>query len=130
LIADTHILIWALGQPNRLPEELRKEINDPDTAPYFSVISIWEVAIKAARHRSFAVDPMRMRQVLLRDGWRELNFQCDHALVAGKLPPLHGDPFDRALIAQAMVEKEILVTADVEVAEYGAMVKLVKVGLA
>jgi PIN domain nuclease of toxin-antitoxin system len=128
LIADTHILIWALGQPKRLSDELRVELNDPDTAPYFSVISIWEIAIKAARHKSFAVDANRMRQVLLRDGWRELNFQADHALVAGKLPLLHGDPFDRALIAQAMVEKEKLITADMELAEYGSMVKLVKVG--
>jgi PIN domain nuclease of toxin-antitoxin system len=127
LIVDTHILIWALGQPDRLSKELRNELNDPEIAPYFSVISIWEIAIKAARHKSFAVDANRMRQVLLRDGWRELSFQADHASVAGKLPLLHGDPFDRALIAQAMVEKQTLVTADAGLAEYGTTVRLVKV---
>jgi PIN domain nuclease of toxin-antitoxin system len=120
-------MIWALDQPARLSSKLRDELNNPADAPFFSTISIWEIAIKAARHNSFAVSPKIIRDALIRAGWKELPFSGEHALAVGDLPRLHGDPFDRGLIAQAITEKTHLVTADSMLADYGAAVRVVKV---
>ncbi len=126
LLADTHILLWALDEPERLPENLRRDLDDPGAQPVFSVISLWEISIKASlRRTNLKADPRDIRATLLRDSWRELEFNGEHAIVAGGLPLLHGDPFDRALIAQAKVENIEFATSDTRLRDYGAPVRMV-----
>jgi PIN domain nuclease of toxin-antitoxin system len=93
---------------------------------WFSVISIWEVAIKFGLGRGeFDVEPRRLRHGLLENGWRELAVSGEHALAIANLPPLHRDPFDRMLVAQAQVEGLTLLTSDRVVAQYPGPVRLV-----
>lgn len=126
LLADTQIVLWALDDPERLPKKVRRELEDPDTQPMFSVISIWEIAIKTNLKRTnLRADAREVRATLLRDGWRELEFTGEHAIVAGNLPRLHGDPFDRALVAQASVEKVELVTSDRRLGSYAGPVRVI-----
>jgi PIN domain nuclease of toxin-antitoxin system len=124
LLADTRILLWALDEPERLSDPFRRELEDAATEPVFSVISLWEIAIKASLPRAnLRADARAVRAALVRDGWRELEFSAEHAIVAGGLPRLHGDPFDRALIAQARLEGLELVTGDRRLIAYGAPVR-------
>ena len=92
----------------------------------FSVVSLWEMAIKAAKGLAdFAADPREVRRGLLDNGWTELPIVSEHAFAAGPLPPIHRDPFDRMLVAQATVEGILLLTGDPRVARYPGPVRLV-----
>lgn len=126
LLLDTHILLWAAGEPARLSATARTLINDPANAPVFSVASLWEVAIKRGLGREdFDVDPRRLRRGLLDNGYEELPINSDHAVAVDALPPIHRDSFDRLLVAQAMVEGLLLLTTDDRVAAYPAPVRRV-----
>ena len=119
ILPDTHILLWAAGEPEKLPSEARNIIADTNNELFFSAISIWEIAIKRALGRAdFQADPHRMRQLLLANGYRELPLTSDHALAILHLPPIHQDPFDRILVAQAISEGITLLTTDSMVARY------------
>lgn len=123
---DTHLLLWSAGQPERLSEKARALLLDPESGLIFSAASIWEIAIKNALGREdFRVDPRRLWRMLLAHGYKELSIDAEHAVAAGKLPPLHKDPFDRILVAQAKIEAIPLLTADARVADYGKSVRLV-----
>lgn len=123
-LVDTQILVWFLCEPKRLSERTREELGRAKAIPIFSAISIWEVSIKAALRRAdFDIDPRFLRAHLLASGWTELPFTGEHAVAVRDLPPLHADPFDRALLAQAIVEEVELVTADKALAGYGAPVR-------
>ena len=94
-------------------------ISDSKNEVLFSVLSLWEIAIKSALGREdFATDAKRLRGVLLADGFLELPIAAEHCFAVAELPPLHRDPFDRLLIAQAIVEGVTLLTADAKVAAY------------
>jgi PIN domain nuclease of toxin-antitoxin system len=126
VLADTHILMWTASETRRLSAAAREVITDPDNMPCFSVISLWELAIKTAKRLpGFDGDPAVMRRNLLDRDWVELPVYAEHALAAGALPPIHGDPFDRMLVAQAAVEGALLLTADKTVARYPGLVRLV-----
>lgn len=126
ILADTHILVWAAGVSGTLPKQARDLILEAGEARAFSVVSIWEVVIKAALRRpDFAVDAARLRQGLLTHGWRELGVTGAHVLAVGDLPAHHGDPFDRLLLAQAKVEGLILLTSDQRLTRYGRRVRKV-----
>lgn len=132
LLLDTHILLWAAGwsasagRRSPLSDEALALIRATDNEPIFSVVSLWEVAIKSARGRlDFAVDPRLLRRGLLDNGYGELPILGEHALAVAFLPPLHGDPFDRLLVAQATVEGILLLTADRVVAQYPGPIRLV-----
>lgn len=126
VLTDTHVLLWAAGQSNRLPKEARKLIEAAGDQRWFSVVSLWEIAIKRALRRAdFDIDPRRLRRGLLDNDWRELVVSADHALATQDLPPLHKDPFDRLLLAQAHVEGLTLVTSDALVARYPGDVRRV-----
>lgn len=119
LLLDTHVLLWAAGASGRLPDEGRALLEQPDTQPVFSAASIWEVAIKSGMGRAdFDVDPHLLRRGLLEHGYTELAVTGAHAVAVALLPPLHKDPFDRILIAQAQVEGVTLLTADKIVGRY------------
>ena len=119
LLLDTHVLLWAAGTLERLPDEARGLIEDPETKPFFSVVSLWEVAIKNGLGRAgFNVDPRLLRRGLLENDYTELDVTGAHAVAVDLLPPIHKDPFDRLLVAQASIEELTLLTADKTVARY------------
>jgi PIN domain nuclease of toxin-antitoxin system len=126
LLLDTHLLLWAAGQPERLSAAALKLIEAPRNELLFSAASIWEVAIKRGLGRSdFQADPRLLRRGLLDNGYSELPILSDHVVALDSLPPIHKDPFDRLLVAQATVEGIILLTADSTVAKYPGPVQMV-----
>ena len=126
LLLDTHLLLWAAAQPDRLPVAARELLDDPQNEPIFSSASLWEVAIKHGLGRSdFRVDARLLRRGLLDNGYDELPITGEHAVALDNLPPIHNDPFDRILIVQSMVEGIILLTADPLVAQYPGPVRRV-----
>ena len=126
LLLDTHLLLWAAGIPERLPAEARALIEHPETEPIVSTASLWEVAIKSGLGRTdFDVDPRLLRRGLLENGYAELDVTGAHATAVDLLPPIHKDPFDRILIAQARIEGIMLLTADEVVARYPGPIRAV-----
>jgi PIN domain nuclease of toxin-antitoxin system len=126
LLLDTHLLLWAAVEPGRLSSAARKLMKDVGNELTFSAASFWEIAIKRSLGRSdFRVDPRLLRRGLLDNGYSELLIGSDHALAIDGLPRLHKDPFDRILIAQAMVEGITLLTADPLVAQYSGPIRRV-----
>ena len=123
LLIDTHLLLWAAGDPQKLSRKARRLLDDPAAQLWFSAASLWEVTIKHGLGREdFRVAPRRLRRGLLDNGWRELAISSEHAVATLDLPLLHKDPFDRILLAQAQVEGLALVTSDELVARYAANV--------
>ncbi len=126
LLLDTQLLLWAAGQPERLSARARKLVEDPRNELLFSAVSLWEVAIKRTLGREdLRVEPRLLRRGLLDNGYVELPVTSEHAVSIDGLPPLHKDPFDRLLLAQALVEGITLLTADAQVARYPAPVRRV-----
>lgn len=119
LLLDTHVLIWAAGFPERLSAGARATLADPASELLFSAASLWEIAIKSALGREdFSLDARLLRRELLDNGYTELPVTGEHAVMVGSLPPIHKDPFDRLLVAQATVEGVTLLTADEIVSRY------------
>ena len=126
LLLDTHLLLWAAGVPERLPAQARALVEHPETEPIVSVASLWEVTIKSGLGRTdFDVDPRLLRRGLLENGYAELDVTGAHATAVDLLPPIHKDPFDRILIAQARIEGITLLTADEFVARYPGPIRAV-----
>jgi PIN domain nuclease of toxin-antitoxin system len=126
LLLDTQLLLWAAGQPERLPLPARRMIEDARNELVFSATSIWEVAIKSALGRSdFRADARLLRRGLLANGYDELAIAGEHVVALADLPPIHKDPFDRLLVAQSMVEGTLLITTDPVVAQYPGPVRKV-----
>ena len=126
LLLDTQLLLWAAGQPERLPVAARAVIDDVRNKPMFSAASLWEVAIKSGLGRDdFRVDARLLRRGLLANGYDELAITGEHAVAVVALPPIHKDPFDRLLVAQSAVEGILLLTTDTLVAQYPGPVRQV-----
>lgn len=124
LLLDTHLLLWAAGAPERLSAEARSLIEAPSHTLFFSAASLWEIAIKRGLGRAdFQVDARLLRRGLLDNGYEELAITSTHAVAIDHLPPIHKDPFDRMLVAQATVEGITLLTADAMVAQYAGVVR-------
>jgi PIN domain nuclease of toxin-antitoxin system len=126
LLLDTHLLLWAAGEPHRLSKQARTLIDKADNELLFSAASLWEVAIKRGLGREdFKVDPRLLRRGLLDNGYRELPIISDHVVALDSLPPIHKDPFDRILVAQATVEGITLLTIDAFVSRYPGPIRTV-----
>ena len=126
LLLDTHLLLWAAGEPDRLSAEARSLIGNPENEPLFSAASLWEVAIKRGLGRNdFKVEARLLRRGLLDNGYGELPIVSDHVVAIESLPTLHKDPFDRVLVAQATVEGVTLLTTDSLVAQYPGPIRIV-----
>lgn len=126
LLLDTQILLLAAGQPERLSAAARKLLNDPRNELLFSAVSLWEITIKNTLGREdFRVEPRLLRRGLLDNGYVELPITSQHAVNIDSLPPLHKDPFDRLLLAQAISEGIILLTGDAQLARYRGPVRKV-----
>jgi PIN domain nuclease of toxin-antitoxin system len=126
LLLDTHLLLWAAGDPSRLSAAARVLIDDSANELIFSAASFWEIAIKRHLGRAdFQVDPRLLRRGLLENGYVELPVTSEHALTTESLPRIHKDPFDRILVAQATFEGLALLTVDAIVARYRGPVRKV-----
>ena len=119
LLLDTQLLLWAAGHPDRLSVEAREAIENVQNELMFSSASLWEVAIKSMLGRpDFRVDARVLRRGLLENGYGELAIAGDHAVAVLNLPPLHRDPFDRVLLAQARVRELYYLQPMLLVAQY------------
>jgi len=126
LLLDTHILLWAAGQEDRLSDTARSMLLETRNVLYFSAVSIWEIVIKRGLGRDdFKIDPYRLCKLLIMNGYLELSVTAEHVLRVDSLPLLHKDPFDRLLIAQARSEAMQLLTVDAMVIQYGDSVMAV-----
>lgn len=126
LLLDTHLLLWAAGEPSRLSGPARVLIDDSANELIFSAASLWEIVIKRRLGRDdFRVDPRLLRRGLLDNSYSELPVTSVHAVAVDSLLPIHKDPFDRILVAQAMVEGLALLTVDPVVARYKGPVRKV-----
>ncbi|MCD1630795.1 type II toxin-antitoxin system VapC family toxin [Marinobacter shengliensis] len=124
LLLDTHLLLWAAAEPNKLSPEAAGMISNENNRLYFSAASIWEVVIKNGLGRpDFHVDPHLLRRGLVDNGYTELAISSLHTLAVSHLPEIHKDPFDRILVAQAETEGFLLLTADDLVARYPGPVR-------
>jgi PIN domain nuclease of toxin-antitoxin system len=123
LLLDTHLLLWALAEPDRLGADLRDLLEDPAQEVLFSAASIWEIAIKSALGRAdFAIAPEEVLSEALATGFVELPVRAEAALRVASLAPHHRDPFDRLLVAQALSEPLRLYTADRALEPYSELV--------
>lgn len=116
LLLDTHVALWAFAYPELLRPEVRSALTDPVNTVMVSAISIWEVEIKRALGKLDA--PQGFAALCIERGFDALDVTFRHAEVAGALPPHHGDPFDRMLVAQAVTEGLELVTTDPSMGAY------------
>jgi len=115
LLADTHVVLWWLADDERLNDDL-KSVLDSEPDVYVSAATVWEVAIKQAIGKLRA--PVDLAERVSESGFRELPILARHAAAAGRLPPIHRDPFDRMLVAQARSEDLMLVTRDANIRRY------------
>lgn len=126
LLLDTHLLLWAADQHGRLSVDAVGLISNPANELFFSAASLWEIAIKQGLGREdFKVDARLLRRGLLDNGYNELPIVSEHAVAIDSLPFIHKDPFDRMLVAQAMIEGITLLTADSILAQYPGPIRKV-----
>jgi len=116
LLLDTHALLWWLDDDPTLSAEARDAIADGRNLVFVSAVVIWEVRIKQSLGKLQL--PSNFREVLDSQAFDELPLTVDHAHRLAELPPLHRDPFDRMLVAQAMAERLTIVTRDPDIARY------------
>ena len=109
LLLDTHVVLWWLTDAHELDDEVKRQL-DQEPAVYLSPATVWEIAIKQSVGK--LAEPENLPEIVADAGFRHLPITDEHAVVAGRLPLLHRDPFDRMLIAQARCEGLTLVTRD------------------
>jgi PIN domain nuclease of toxin-antitoxin system len=111
LLLDTHILLWALSDDRRLAKSTRELLVSPANEIFVSAASLWEIGIKASLGR-IDIEVDNLEAAIADARFEPLPINFSHAAVAGKLPVIHRDPFDRMLIAQAGIEGLRIVTHD------------------
>jgi PIN domain nuclease of toxin-antitoxin system len=127
VLPDSHILAWFAEDDPKLSDEMRSILEDDSNQLFFSSASIWELTIKRALNRSgFNIEPRVLQRALLDNGFDELSVNSRHAFALEALPPIHKDPFDRILIAQAISEGMLLLTSDETIAQYPGPIRLVR----
>ncbi|MBN1426221.1 type II toxin-antitoxin system VapC family toxin [Candidatus Fermentibacteria bacterium] len=116
LLLDTHILLWWLADSPELDQAPKEAIGDRENVVFISAASLWEIMIKKALGKLDLPD--EFEAVVSQEPFLHLEVSAAHAFMVGRLPPHHRDPFDRMLIAQALVEGLTLVTADPFIRKY------------
>lgn len=125
-LLDTTLVLWTAVSPDRLSKRALALVASRDVEVAFSLGTMWEVAIKTSLEKpGFKVDSTALRNGLLDQGFRQMDIRHEHIAVVARLPWHHRDPFDRLLVAQALVEGLTLLTSDRLLARYGKMVKWV-----
>ncbi len=128
ILLDTQLLLWALHEPERMPDPICVELADRRQEVFFSAASIWEIGIKASLGRDdFQFKPADVWRFAVMAGFAELTVTSAHGAAVAELPWHHRDPFDRLLIAQALSLPARLVTADAILMRYSELVQQVKV---
>ncbi len=122
LLLDTQVLLWWLADDPRLGDAAREALASAEHLVYVSAVSLWEMVIKQMAGK--LVLPTEFRLALASSGFHDLPVTAAHAFALGELPPVHQDPFDRMLIAQARAEEMVLVTHDERLAQYDVNVLL------
>ncbi|HET9108658.1 MAG TPA: type II toxin-antitoxin system VapC family toxin [Steroidobacteraceae bacterium] len=122
VLLDTHLLLWALASPSKLSSKARQRIESSEV--FASAASIWEISIKSALGKLEA-NPAEVLSGIEAAGFDHLPISGEHAAEVVDLPHLHKDPFDRLLVAQARVERMILLTDDDTLGGYGNFVQVV-----
>ena len=123
ILVDTHVFLWCVSDSRRLKAAARKLLGAAEAA-YVSSASIWEIAIKASLGKLEA-DVDELAESIEASGFHQLPISAAHAARVARLPRHHTDPFDRLLLAQALTEPLILVTADAALGAYGEFVTVV-----
>ena len=125
-LLDTHLVLWTFFEPKRLSVQARTILESPKNKLVYSTVVLWEIGIKRGLGRKgFQIEPRVLRRALLDDGYEELPVLGQHAVEVDILPRLHKDPFDRILIAQALVEGITLLTVDPVIAQYPGPIRKV-----
>jgi PIN domain nuclease of toxin-antitoxin system len=117
LLLDTHVLIWWLADSPDLSTKARAHIADGGNDVVVSAASAWEMSIKQAVGKLRV--PEGLVEAMEASGLKALPIAIEHGLKAGSLPPHHADPFDRMLIAQALIEEFTIATRDPHFEAYG-----------
>ncbi len=120
LLLDTHVVLWWLADDPSLDDAARRAISDPENTVFLSAVVVWEIRIKQMIGKLDL--PPEFADVLADQDFVELPVTVAHAHAVADLPPIHRDPFDRMLVAQAKVEGLTLVTRDPALAEHGVAV--------
>lgn len=115
-LLDTHILIWLSADLSRIPHPVLELLEDADVQLYVSTVSFWEITIKQMQGKFQAA--LDLERLAASRGIEELPVSSRYLGKLRELPVLHGDPFDRMIVAQAMEDGLVLVTADRRLAEY------------
>jgi PIN domain nuclease of toxin-antitoxin system len=120
LLLDTHVLLWCLADPGRLPMNIRRQIDTERNQIVYSVASLYEVATKraAGRRSSPETATEQIHDLAQSAGYDLLLVRPEHAIAVETIAPFHGDPVDRLLLAQVQVESMRLVTHDERLASY------------
>jgi PIN domain nuclease of toxin-antitoxin system len=125
-LVDTQLLLWNVYGSRKLPAKVARLFQDGRHEFFYSAASLWEIAIKAAKGRKdFAADTAAIRDALDTNGFHELPVAAQHAVALSGLPPIHADPFDRMLVAQALAEPMALITSDERLAAYPGTIEVV-----
>jgi PIN domain nuclease of toxin-antitoxin system len=120
LLLDTHVAVWATNTPERIPADIRAVIEESNGQAFVSAVAVWEIAIKHPLGR-FDAPPVSGHQAIIEfenAGFALLDVTAAHAAFVERLPPLHADPFDRLMLAQAVMENMQFVTYDRHLAQY------------
>jgi PIN domain nuclease of toxin-antitoxin system len=129
VLLDTHIALWAIADSPRLPPAAREIIAEPDNAIHVSAASLWEIAIKHALNRqgpsAMPISASQAQSFFDAAGYDLIPISPQHAVAVEALPPLHEDPIDRMLAAQALTEPLRLITHDRDVRAYSDAIMLV-----
>lgn len=120
ILLDSHTLLWWMDDPARLRPAARAAIADPANLVFASAASVWELGLKVSKGKLRL--PLEFPTLLQQNGIASLPFTASHALATVLLPAIHGDPFDRALIAQCRLESMTLATRDGMLASYGVAI--------
>lgn len=125
-LVDTQLLLWNVYGSRKLPARVARLFRDGRHQFFYSAASLWEIAIKAARGREdFVADTAAIRDTLEANGFHELPVAAQHAVALASLPPIHSDPFDRMLVAQAIVEPMALITSDARLSAYPGTIEVI-----
>ena len=123
LLLDTHIFLWCIKGDAHITKAIKCKLMQASEV-YVSSASIWEATIKI-KLKKLDVDVDEMVMAISKSGFQELPITALHAAAVAKLPPIHRDPFDRILVAQALSEPLIFITADSLLKEYSDLVEIV-----